>query len=175
MKYRIATWCFKEEFKDSDLKTRQEKYKRRLGKNDWVSLLSENQQTNLSAYNNIIYDNIVDAEIEFDRILNKGGILLWSEFRNKPNFRYNDWEYKMQDEFDNCSYQSIKKLLSDAYELALEDTDCEKQYTHLVLHNLQLIAKEGIESITFRQWKSFRAYVKVNSKPIINDIKEFLK
>lgn len=175
MNYKIAKWSFKDEFKDSDLKTIQERYKRRLGENDWVSLLNENEKQNFNAYNNIIYDNIVDAEIEFDNILNKAYAPLWSEFRSKPRWSYNNWESNIQDEFDNCSYQSIKKLLSDAYELALEDADCEKQYTHLVMHNLQLIAKEGIESITFRQWKSFRAYVKVNSKPIISDIKEFLK
>jgi hypothetical protein len=175
MKYRLSTWCFKDECVDLDLKTKQEMYKRRIGKNSWVSLLNENQNTNLTALDDIHYDNIVDAEIEFDKILIKNNTPLWSSFRVKPNFRYNDWESKIQDEFDNSNYQTIKQLMSDVYQLALEDSLCEKQYTHLVLHNLQLIAKNGIESITFRQWKSFRAYYKSNSKPIIDDIADFLK
>ncbi len=71
----------------------------------------------------------------------------------------NDWEEKLFNEYHDCSWDSIKELLKDAYEIAKMDIEFEHQYTHLILFNLQLLAEYGIEKISFKQWKSFRAYV----------------
>jgi hypothetical protein len=70
-----------------------------------------------------------------------------------------NWEEKLNDEFQNCSWEELQQLLKDAYDIALKDASYEHQYTHLIIHNLKLLAEYGIEKITFKQWKSFRAYV----------------
>jgi hypothetical protein len=71
----------------------------------------------------------------------------------------NDWEEKLLTEYKECSWNSIEELLKDAYEIAKKDIDFKHQYTHLILFNLQLLAEYGIQKISFKQWKSFRAYV----------------
>ena len=70
-----------------------------------------------------------------------------------------DWEEKLFDEYQNCSWESIQELLKDSYEIAKSDIQFKHQYTHLILFNLQSLAEYGIEKISFKQWKSFRAYV----------------
>jgi len=70
-----------------------------------------------------------------------------------------DWEDKLSNEFQECTWEELQQLLKDAYDIALVDRNYNHQYTHLILHNLKLLAEYGIEKITFRQWKSFRAYV----------------
>jgi hypothetical protein len=76
----------------------------------------------------------------------------------RTNWKRN-WEDKLNDEFQNCSWEELEQLLKDSYEIALLDKEYQHQYTHLILHNLKLLAEYGIEKITFKQWKSFRAYV----------------
>jgi hypothetical protein len=70
-----------------------------------------------------------------------------------------DWEEKLFNEYQDCSWKSIEELLKDAYDIAKKDINFEHQYTHLILFNLQLLAEYGIQKISFKQWKSFRAYV----------------
>lgn len=70
-----------------------------------------------------------------------------------------DWEEKLSTEFHEVSWNDIEQLLKDAYEIAKEDIEYKNEYTHLILFNLQLLAEYGIEKISFKQWKSFRAYV----------------
>lgn len=70
-----------------------------------------------------------------------------------------DWEEKLSKEFHECSWDDVEQLLKDAYEIAKKDTEFEHQYTHLILFNLQSLAEYGMDKISFKQWKSFRAYV----------------
>ena len=69
------------------------------------------------------------------------------------------WDDKLATEYQECSWDEVQQLLKDAYTITLDDKKYEHQYTHLILHNLKLLSEYGIENITFRQWKSFRAYV----------------
>ena len=68
-------------------------------------------------------------------------------------------EEKLFNEYQDCSWDSIEELLKAAYDIAKKDIEFEHQYTHLILFNLQLLVEYGIEKISFKQWKSFRAYV----------------
>jgi hypothetical protein len=69
------------------------------------------------------------------------------------------WDDKLATEYQECSWDEVQQLLKDAYKIALNDKSYQHQYTHLILFNLQLLAEYGIEKISFKQWKSFRAYV----------------
>ena len=176
MKYRIVRWNYNKNALHLDRIDNEQMYKRRIGNNRWLQLLNENEELHLKE--DITYDSILDAEEAFNKILLKNDLPVWDNiWKSKVSkwFHNYDWDRKLEIEFDNISYQSIKKLMTDVYELALEDANCEQKYTYLVLHNLQLIANDGIESITFRQWKSFRAYVNSNIKKENKDIQKFLK
>lgn len=70
-----------------------------------------------------------------------------------------EWEDKLWDEFQDCSWEELKQLLKDAYDIASKDVEYTNEYTHLILFNLQMLAEYGIDKISFKQWKSFRAYV----------------
>ena len=58
--------------------------------------------------------------------------------------------------------------MKDAYMKAIADKAGRDEYTHLVMFNLRMLAKHGIEKITFNQWKSFKAYIRVENE-IIED------
>lgn len=74
------------------------------------------------------------------------------------------WEDKLWDEFQNCSWEELQKLLKDAYDIASKDIEYTNEYTHLILFNLQMLAEYGIDKISFKQWKSFRAYVNTEKR-----------
>ena len=73
-----------------------------------------------------------------------------------------EWDDKLYKEYQECSWDSVKELCKQAHKLALEDTEYKREYTHLVLFNLQMLANTSLDKITFKQWKSFRAYVNKN-------------
>jgi hypothetical protein len=79
-----------------------------------------------------------------------------------------DWETKLWDEFQDCEWDEIRDLIQTAYKKAIGDKDGKHEYTHLVMFNLRMLAKHGIEKITFKQWKSFRAYIRIENE-IIED------
>lgn len=79
-----------------------------------------------------------------------------------------NWEEKLLNEFQSCSWDSVEELLKDSYKIALSDVNYEHQYTHLILFNLKQLAEYGIEKISFKQWKSFRAYVQDAKRKDIN-------
>ncbi len=58
-----------------------------------------------------------------------------------------NWEEKLNDEFQNCSWEELQQLLKDAYDIALKDASYEHQYTHLIIHNLKLLAEYGIAQV----------------------------
>lgn len=75
-----------------------------------------------------------------------------------------DWEEQIFNEFQECEWDEIRQLLKNAYTKASNDLNGEHEYTHLVMFNLRMLAKYGIEKITFAQWKSFRAYTRIENK-----------
>ena len=81
-----------------------------------------------------------------------------------------DWENKLYNEFQNCDWDEIRELLKQSYNKAIEDIDGKHEYTHLVMFNLRMLAKYGIEKITFSQWKSFKAYTSIEN--VVNEDKE---
>jgi hypothetical protein len=83
------------------------------------------------------------------------------------NWKQN-WNDRLNDEFQNCEWDEVKVLLKNAYMKAIADKDGRDEYTHLVMFNLRMLAKYGIEKITFNQWKSFKAYIRVENE-IIED------
>jgi hypothetical protein len=175
MKYRIVKWNYNKKALHLDKVEYETKYKRRIGDNSWLQLLNDSEELHLTS--DTSYDDIISAEIRFNEKLAVYSIATWDKvWKQKLGKWFNNysWEDKLEKEFDNSFCITIKELLSDVYELALEDSQCVKKYTHLVLHNLQLIADNGIESISFRQWKSFRAYKHTNLKKETKDIKHKL-
>lgn len=70
-----------------------------------------------------------------------------------------DWDNKLWNEFQECTWEELQLLLKDAYDYAKFDSSYKNEYTHLILFNLQMLAEYGIDKISFKQWKSFRAYV----------------
>jgi hypothetical protein len=79
-----------------------------------------------------------------------------------------DWEDKKYKEYQNCDLNEVQQLLKEAYAKAIADKDGKHQYTHLVIFNLRMLAKYGIDKMTFNQWKSFRAYTSITNE-IIKD------
>ena len=75
------------------------------------------------------------------------------------------WMENLLDEFKNESWESILQLMKDVYKIAKNDTDLNNSYTELVLNNLKLITNKENMEITFKQWKSFRAYLKKYNEP----------
>lgn len=73
-----------------------------------------------------------------------------------------NWEDRLIREYQASTLEELRELLKDAYDIALDDNNYENQYTHLVLFNLKFLSQYGIEKISFKQWKSFRAYVHSN-------------
>ena len=175
MKYRVVTWRFKDNHLDEIEQERM--YKRRLGPNSWISLYKENEATHLKS--DIEFDNILDAEIHFIAICEQHKLPFWEAvFKSnqiKRRYSKSNWDTELYEIFVNTTYFAIKLLMKEVYEIASNDTEYNNKYTHLVLHNLQYISDNGIESITFKQWKSFRAYYNQNKSLIRSDIKEFLK
>lgn len=175
MKYRIVMWSYKEKVIHLDNISSETKYKRRIGENTWLQLLSEVEELHLKSERT--FDDIISAEIKFNQKLAFYDIPEWDKlWKQKLGRWFNNytWDDKLEKEFDNSFYITIKELLSDVYQLTLEDEECNRKYTHLVIHNLQLIADKGIESISFRQWKSFRAYKQTNITLDSKNIKEKL-
>lgn len=79
-----------------------------------------------------------------------------------------NWEDKLWDEFQECTWEALQQLLKDAYAYSKTDVDYKNEYTHLIIFNLKMLAEYGIDKITFKQWKSFRAYVNSYKKQSIN-------
>lgn len=77
-----------------------------------------------------------------------------------------EWLKKLNDEFQSQTWEQITVLMKNAYYLANMDTEYNNEYTKLVLDNLKIISNKEPMEITFKQWKSFRAYV----KPTITEI-----
>ena len=77
-------------------------------------------------------------------------------------YNIESWEDRLYKEYQQCSWDSIQQLCKEVYQIALEDKNYENQYTHLVLFNLKFLSQYGIKKISFKQWKSFRAYAHSN-------------
>jgi hypothetical protein len=75
-----------------------------------------------------------------------------------------EWENRLYENFQNCEWDEVRQLLKDSYTKAIEDKNGNNEYTHLVMFNLRMLAKHGIEKITFNQWKSFKAYTRVENE-----------
>ena len=75
------------------------------------------------------------------------------------------WMENLNDEFKNQSWESILQLMKDVYKVAKNDINLDNPYTELVLSNLKLITNKEDMEITFKQWKSFRAYLGKHNEP----------
>ncbi len=83
MKYRIARWKWLKDIELNDSQYQETNRCRKVGPNDWISLLSENEWKHLASENNILYDNIIDAEIAFEKEVKRLGLLSWIEYQEK--------------------------------------------------------------------------------------------
>lgn len=70
-----------------------------------------------------------------------------------------DWEAKIKKEWDSLEFEKdILPLLQVCHQIAIADVDMEMPYTDVVLKNLGIITNKPDMSVSFNQWKSFRAY-----------------
>lgn len=75
------------------------------------------------------------------------------------------WMDNLHDEFKSQSWEAITKLMKEVYLSAKNDTKFEKPYTELVLNNLKIITNKEPMEVSFKQWKSFNAYLGKNNEP----------
>lgn len=75
------------------------------------------------------------------------------------------WMDNLLNEFKSQSWESILQLMKDVYKIAKSDTEFNNPYTELVLNNLKLITNKEDMEITFKQWKSFKAYLTKYNEP----------
>ena len=75
------------------------------------------------------------------------------------------WMQTLYDEFQSQSWEAITKLMKEVYLLAKNDTNLDNPYTELVLNNLKIITNKENMEVSFKQWKSFNAYLGKNNEP----------
>jgi hypothetical protein len=174
MTYKVVRFSYNEDNIKFDDTKYENKYFRRIGDNDWWVLTSDDDYSHLKP--TFESDDIIKAEKAFNIGLKYKNVKTWDKVYHTIKQTYyskREWNNMLSDEFQQSFFIEIKELLDNAYNLAIEDVDFEREYTDIVLANLQLIANKGIESITFKQWKSFKAYVaKYDIKDNV-DIKTF--
>jgi hypothetical protein len=71
-----------------------------------------------------------------------------------------EWESENLKKFNNLDFkEDIIPVIRKCYELAMQDEKQENDYTDMVLQNINLITNKEPMSITYKQWKSFNAYI----------------
>jgi hypothetical protein len=83
MKYRIVRWKWSKDIELNDEQYQQTNRCRKVGFNDWISLLAMHEWPHLTSINDKIYDNIIDAEIAFDKEIKRLGLSLWKEYQEQ--------------------------------------------------------------------------------------------
>ena len=79
-----------------------------------------------------------------------------------------EWESENLKKFHQLDFEKdIIPVIRKCYEIAIADEEQKNDYTDVVLQNINLITNKEPMSITYRQWKSFNAYLKSNN-PIIS-------
>lgn len=85
-----------------------------------------------------------------------------------------EWETEKLEEFKELTWKDdIIPVLQKCYNIAISDVDFEIPYTSVVLKNISTITNKEPMEISFRQWKSFQAYLKHNSNDNIKIEKLF--
>lgn len=76
-----------------------------------------------------------------------------------------DWDEKNRLLFESFDWEiDILPILKECYQIAIADTEFKIPYSDLVLKNIQLITNKEEMEITYKQWKSFKAYHNSNCK-----------
>jgi hypothetical protein len=86
MKYRITNWKWSKNPEENDRDYKETKRCRRIKFNSWISLLAETEWAHLDSNDDILYNNIIDAEIAFDKELKKSGVCSWQEYEEKKYY-----------------------------------------------------------------------------------------
>jgi hypothetical protein len=86
MKYRIVTWKWNKDIELNNSQYQETKKCRKIKFNSWISLLAENEWAHLESDNEILYNNIIDAEIAYDNELKKLDVCSWREFEEKKYY-----------------------------------------------------------------------------------------
>ncbi len=81
MNYRIVRWGWINDIEKHDALHSEKARCRKIKHNSYISLLDEYSMTHLS--DDIIYPNILDAELAFDVELKELGLITWQELKEK--------------------------------------------------------------------------------------------
>ncbi len=76
-----------------------------------------------------------------------------------------EWEEKNRLLFESFNWETdILPIIKECYQIAIADTEFNIPYSDLVLKNIQLITSREVMEISYKQWKSFKAYHNSNCK-----------
>jgi hypothetical protein len=76
-----------------------------------------------------------------------------------------DWENELNNSFMQLNFKDdLIPLMRKCYELATSDIGPTLEYTDVVLENIAIITNKETMEMTFKQYKSFNAYINSYTK-----------